>query len=83
VSYLVTLVAFRSFSLLALGLMFALSVSSTTSLSFRAFLYIVDFYSVRVATLLTSGLAGSSIARSSAILRSIFLVYKSFVEFIV
>ncbi len=81
-SCLLTVVAFQSFSLLPLGLVVALRVSSSLSLVFRTFLGVVDFHSIRIATSLTSSLAVSSVARSSDIL-IMFLFYGSFVEFVV
>jgi len=83
VSCLLTVIALQSFSLLTLGLVIALPLSSTPSLVPRMLLGVVDFYSVRITTLLTSGLAVSSIARSSVILIVVSFLYRSFVEFVV
>ncbi len=82
-SFLLTVVAFQSFSLFPLGLVVALRVSSSLSLVFRTFLGVVDFYSVRIATSLTSGPAVSGVARSSVYLISVSFLYRSFVECVI
>ena len=76
-------VVLQSFSLLPLGLVLALPLSSSPSLVLRTLLGVVDFYSVRVATLLASGLSVSSIARSSESLSVVSFLYSSLVEFVV
>ncbi len=83
VSCLLTVVALQSFSLLTLGLVVALPLSSTPSLVPGMLLGVVDFHGVRITTLLTSGPAVGSIARSSVILIVVAFLHGSFVEFVV
>ena len=58
-------------------------MSSTLSMFLRTSLGVIDFYSIRVATLLSSGLAVRSIARSSVALLVVSLFLESLIEFIV
>ncbi len=57
-------------------------MSPSLSLVFWTFLGVVDFYSIRIATSLTSSPAVSSVARLSNIL-IMFLFYSSLIEFII
>ena len=82
VSYLLIVIVLPIFSLVPLGLVSTL-LSSTPSSVYRTFLDNVDFHSIRIATLLTSGLAVGSIARSSVVLIVVSFFYRSFVELII
>ena len=81
-SCLLTVVVLPIFSLIPLGLVSAL-LSSTPSSVYRTFLDNVDFYGIRIATLLASGLTVGSIARSSVVLMIVSLFYRSFVELVI
>ena len=81
-SYLLTVIVLPIFSLIPLGLV-STYLSSTPSSVYRTFLDNVDFYSIRIATLLASGLAVSSIARSSVVLIVVSFFYRSFVELVI
>ena len=83
VSYFPIRVALQSFTLLTLGVVPALGSYSVFLASPKPTLGGVEFYSVRVATLLSSGPAVGNIASSSAVLVCIAFFYKSFVEHVV
>ena len=79
--YLIAIIALGT-SLLSLRL--SLTSSSTLKVTLPRYpLSYVDFYSVRIATLLPSSLAIRNKARSSAILSRISFLYRSLVETVV
>ena len=79
--YFIAIIAFRSFSLtFTLSLSFRSKTAPTLS---RPFLGNVYLYSVRVATLITSGPASCIIASSSTIVPSIAFLYTPLVEIVI